>query len=272
MAEGMTIYERLKSQEPGSREGGQATSPQSTTGVDLDLLYGAPERQRVLIIDDEPDTVFLLKEILRGAGFDVIGAMNFNEALKKVADIPPDIILLDLMMPEVDGWETYKYLRQMTKVPVIVVSAKASKEEVVDGLQRGVDDYVTKPFYNAEVVARVRAVLRRADTGEQVRRLFFPAVQLVINLDTKQVSIQNRMIHLTSREFSILVILARHAPSIVNYETIAKEVWGEDTPNARKRIKYLIYLLRRKLEDDPDHPRLILNIEGVGYQLQTEVH
>ncbi len=243
----------------------------SSTGVDLDLLYGAPERQRVLIIDDEPDTVFLLKEILRSAGFDVIGALGFNEALKKVADLPPDIILLDLMMPDIDGWETYKYLRQMTKAPVIIVSAKASKDDVVDGLQRGVDDYVTKPFYNAEVVARVRAVLRRSDTSEQIRRLFFPEIQLVINLDTKQVSVQNRMIHLTSREFAILVILAKHAPGIVNYETIAKEVWGEDTANARKRIKYLIYLLRRKLEENPDRPRLIMNIEGVGYQLQTEI-
>ncbi len=254
--------------DPSSPQGTVSSLP--TSGVDLDLLYEVPERQRVLIVDDEADTVYLLKEILRAAGFDVIGASGFHEALKKAKDIPPDIILLDLMMPEMDGWETYRFLRQMTKAPVIVVSAKATKEEVVDGLQRGVDDYVVKPFYNAEVIARVKTVLRRSESPEQIRRLFFPDVELAINLSTKQVSIRNQGSHLTSREFSILVLMAKEAPGVISYETIAKEVWGEDTPNARKRIKYLIYLLRQKLEENPDHPRLIVNVEGVGYKLQTE--
>ena len=203
------------------------------------------------------------------AGFDVIGASNASEALKKCADIPPDIILLDLMMPEMDGWQTFEYLREMTAAPVIIVSAKGSKEDIVQGLQVGVDDYVTKPFFNAEVIARVKAVLRRSKAPEHKTTLVFPSIPLIINLETMEVSIRNRPVHLTIKEFAVLAVLAKHAPKTVHYETLANEVWGEDSPLARKRLKYLIYLLRRKLEKDPANPALILNNEAYGYKLQT---
>ena len=164
-------------------------SPASASrGIDLDLIYGMANRSRVLIIDDDPDMVGLLKEILRTAGFDVVGALGCREALKKCTDFPPSLIMLDLMMPEIDGWQTFSSLREVTSAPVIVVSAITNKEEVVHGLQIGADDYVTKPFFNAEIVARVNSVLRRAKSSELPDRYSFPEFNLVINIDTKEVS------------------------------------------------------------------------------------
>jgi DNA-binding response OmpR family regulator len=183
----------------------------------------------------------------------------------------PDIILLDLMMPETDGWQTYQYLREITNAPVIIVSARANKEDVVLGLQIGVDDYVTKPFFNDEVVARVRAVLRRARPSEHRSNLVFPHISLTINLETQEVSIRSQSVHLTSKEFAVLSTLAKNAPKNVPYEALSKEIWGEDSPQARKRLKYLIYLLRRKLENDPANPGLIINNEAIGYKLQTNL-
>jgi DNA-binding response OmpR family regulator len=130
-------------------------------GADLDEFY-ASERSRILVVEDDQDTAFLLKQILRHAGFDVLSAMNGKEALSKVNLSFPDLVLLDLMMPDMDGWETIDRLRQVTSTPVIVLTALANKENIVSCLQRGADDYMTKPFYKAEVIARVNAVLRRS--------------------------------------------------------------------------------------------------------------
>lgn len=240
-------------------------------GVDLDAIYMRPQRQRILIVDDDPDTIQLLKEILRNEGFDVYGALSRDEALQKSAEMPPNLVLLDLMMPDFDGWNTYDHLRQITNAPVIVISAKDSKEDIVRGLQLGIDDYLTKPFFNAEVVARVRTVLRRSSGSEPVDRLVFPDIDLVIDRANQEVFFHSRSLHLSRREFAILVSLAVHAPRSVSNETIAREVWGEDTPEARRRIKYLIYLLRKKIEKKPAEPQLILNNESYGYRLQSQI-
>ncbi|MEN4100864.1 MAG: response regulator, partial [Anaerolineaceae bacterium] len=129
-------------------ENHQYFMPGISAGIDLDEVDA--DRQRVLVVEDEMDTIFLLKQILRIAGFNVMSASSGQEALKKIIDHKPDLVLLDLMMPEMDGWETLAHLSQMTDVPVIIVSAISAKSEIVRGLTTGVDDYVTKPFYNAE--------------------------------------------------------------------------------------------------------------------------
>ena len=238
-------------------------------GIDLDQV-DAVDRHRVLVVEDELDTIFLLKQILRIAGFNVVSASSGNEALKKVVDYQPDIVLLDLMMPEMDGWQTFEYLRQMTEVPVIIVSALGTKEEVVSGLKQGVDDYISKPFYNKEVVERVKAVLRRSQNSQEISRLVFPQIDLIVDLMTQEVILVGERIRLTPKEFSVLSILAKHAPAIVSYETISDSVWGEDSPDVRKRTKYLIYLLRRKFEKAVSKANLILNVDRIGYKLQTE--
>jgi DNA-binding response OmpR family regulator len=242
--------------------------PAGGTGIDLDEIDA--ERQRVLVVEDEPDTVFLLKQILRIAGFNVMSAMSGQDALKKVVEHKPDLVLLDLMMPEMDGWETLNHLRQMTDVPVIIVSAVSGKNEVVKGLVSGVDDYVTKPFYNAEVVARVKAVLRRSGKPQEVSRLVFPQVDLVVDLLAQEVTFKGHEVRLTPKEFSVLSVLSKHAPAIVSYQSISQAVWGEDSNDVRKRTKYLVYLLRRKFETIEEGSNLILNVDRLGYKLQTE--
>lgn len=237
-------------------------------GVDLDEVY-ASERNSVLVIEDDQDTIVLLKHVLRGAGFNVMGAFSGAEALRKCAEIKPDLIILDLMMPDMDGWETFRYLRQMCDTPVMVVSAAGDKEDVVRALRMGVDDYVTKPFFNAEVVARAQAVLRRYGRAEEVSRLVFPEVDLVIDFQTQKVLLKNHSVQLTNKEFSVLAVMARSAPEVVNYQTIAQQVWGMDTPDVRKRIKYLVYIIRRKfLNFDPER-ELISNVDRLGYKMNT---
>lgn len=238
-------------------------------GRDLDDQLSI-ERQRVLVVEDEPDTVQLLKSILRMAGFDVLSAVNGLEAVRKFQSLAPDLVLLDLMMPEMDGWETLEHLRKLSDVPVIILSALGGKDEVVRALQDGVDDYLVKPFHNAEVVARIRTVMRRAGKPRPLTRLSFPTVQLTIDLESQEVNYCGKVIHLTPKEFAVLAVLAKNAPAIVGYTRISEAVWGEDSEDARKRTKYLIYLLRRKFEDAGGVGDLILNIDRLGYKLQTE--
>jgi len=238
-------------------------------GVDLDQVDGT-ERQRILVIDDEVDTTYLLKQILRIAGYNVLSANNGQEAIKKTMEYSPNLILLDIMMPDMNGWETYEYLKKMTNVPIIIISAMSTKENVVEGLRQGVDDYIPKPFYNAEVVERVRAVLRRTDQPREITKLVFPEINLSIDLINQEVELVGSNIRLTPKEFAVLSVLAKNAPGIVPYEKISTVVWGEDSADVRKRTKYLIYLLRRKFEKLSPRSQIILNVDRLGYKLQTE--
>ena len=256
-------------QEPGSRAYGSPDKGAEILGMDLDDLPSSPDRRRVLIIDDDPDMVQLLKLTVRSAGMDVTGALNASDALAKCVRHPPDILLLDLMMPEVDGWETLKRLRQVTNAPVVVVSAKATKEDVVEGLDTGADDYITKPFYPPEVVSRVRAVLRRTRSLRPAAKLSFPEIQLALDISARQVECRGRSVDLSAKEFAVLSVLARSAPKPVRYETIAVEVWGEYEPKIRKRIKWIVHNLRRKLGTESSPSELIDNKVGFGYQLNT---
>jgi DNA-binding response OmpR family regulator len=239
------------------------------SGIDLDEAKSA-NRKTILVVEDDPDTVMLLKQILRLAGFDVLGAFNGYEAIQKAAEAKPDLVLLDLMMPDMDGWQTFQHLRQNTDVPIIIVSAIHNKDEVVRALRMGVDDYLTKPFVNAEVVARVQAVLRRARPTHQPDRLAFPHSNLIIDFSTQEVVLNKNSIQLTGKEFAILALLARSAPDVVQYQTIAEGVWGSDGPQVRNRIKYLVYLLRQKLELASGTPDIIQNIDRLGYKLKVE--
>ena len=253
--------------ENASRSQSDGEDIDDTLGVDLDTLHGTQVRTRVLIIDDDPDTVQLLKMTLRAAGMDVAGALNANEALEKCIRHPPDILLLDLMMPEVDGWETLKRLRKVTDAPVVIVSAKETREEIIDGLDTGADDYVTKPFYPPEIVSRLKAVLRRAGPSRPVMVLSFPQTELTLDLSTHQVELHGRSIDLTTKEFDVLSVLARNAPKPVRYEDIAVEVWGEYEAKIRKRIKWIVHNLRQKMMKKPGDSELIQNRPGFGYRL-----
>ncbi|MBK5108870.1 MAG: response regulator transcription factor [Anaerolineales bacterium] len=241
----------------------------SQKGVDLDTIQARSSARRALIIDDDPDTVDLIKIIFRNAGMDVVGAFSGKEAIQKCSDSVPSVILLDLMMPDMDGWETYDSIRQMTNAPVIVVSADTKKENVVRGLNTGFDDYVTKPFFPPELVARVNTVLRRAGSSQQVARRVYPEIDMTIDFESHEVNLRGEEVQLSSREFALLEVLAKKAPRLVRYEEIATKIWDKDNYKVRNRIKYLIYLLRQKIEIDPNDPQLVINREGLGYQLDT---
>lgn len=240
----------------------------SGTGIDLDDV-DAMGRQRVMVVEDEGDTVFLLKNILRMAGYNVMSATSGEEALQKIALHEPDLILLDIMMPVMDGWETFEYIKKMTAAPVIFISALSSKEHVIKGLRAGVDDYITKPFHNEEVVERARAVLRRAGRIKEINRFVFPKIQMIVDIKSQQVQLAEMHIHLTAKEFAVLSVLAKHAPQVVKYQTISESVWGTDSTEARKRAKYLVYLLRRKFSAVLPDQELIQNVDRLGYRLNS---
>lgn len=239
-------------------------------GIDLDLAQEAHKRLTALIIDDEPDTVRMMKLVLMQAGMDVVGANSGLDAIEKCPHTQPDVILLDLMMPEMDGFETFRFLRNITNAPVLIVSAKTQKEDIVDGLKFGADDYLTKPFYPAELVARINTVVKRSRYVEPIAVYSFPNLQLSIDIESREVKLRGESFLLPRVEFEVLQVLARFAPKLVTKEVIAHEVWGEDSDKIQKRIKYFIHILRRKLEADPHSPRMIISREGLGYRLATD--
>lgn len=239
-------------------------------GVDLDQLQ-TKDRPRVLVIDDEPDTVVLLKHVFQREGFDVSGALSGKEGLAKLPEVNPSLILLDLMMPDLDGWQTFEELHRISDIPVIVVSALGQTDNVVKALQMGVDDYLIKPFNNAEVIARSRSVLRRAGTQKEVKRMVFPDVELVVDLETQEIYYKGKRIQLTGKMYEVLLMLAKGAPRVVTYNDLTMQIWGESSLPVRNRLKYLVYLLRQELEKvDSDHP-IIKNVDRLGYKLLTEL-
>jgi two-component system KDP operon response regulator KdpE len=242
----------------------------TNAGLDLDAVQELGSQRVVMVVEDDPDTLNLLKLTLRRAGMNVVGATDGKQAIRKWMDTNPNIVLLDLMMPEMDGWETLGQLRAITDAPIIILSALSQKENVVRGLKQGADDYVAKPFVGDEVVARIEAAMRRSGPNKPVSTLVFPDQGLSIDLETHQVTLRDQLIDLTPREFAVLEILAHQHPKPVSYEMLAKEVWGEDNDKIRERIKWIVYLLRQKIEKDPSRPELILNKTRFGYQLASE--
>lgn len=245
-------------------------NPKIFSGLDLDALENTGSRHKALIVDDEGDTVHLLKSVLMNAGMDVTGAATGENALEKAPRVWPDIILLDLMMPDMDGWETFSRLRKITKAPIVFISAKNQKEDVVKGLQFGADDYISKPFHPAELVARVNTIIQRNHIEKPAISFDFPKINLHIDLETREAIIREKSVYIPAKELNVLTVLAKNPSKWVTNRTIALEVWGDDSAKVIKRIKYLIFLLRRELEVDSSNPRLILSRESLGYKLDIE--
>lgn len=239
-------------------------------GIDLDMVKESHKRLTAMIIDDEPETVRMMKFILMEAGMDVVGASSGLDAIDICPHTQPDVILLDLMMPEMDGYEAFRYLRNITNAPVLIVSAKAQKEDIVNGLVFGADDYLTKPFFPAELVARVNNIVKRSKYVKPITAYSFPNIHLTIDIESREVNLRGETFLLPRVEFEVLLVLAKFAPKIVTKEVIAHEVWGEDSDKIQKRIKYFIHIIRRKLEIDPHAPRIIISREGLGYRLDTD--
>lgn len=222
--------------------------------------------EKILVIDDEETTVELLRMLMEKRGFEVIKAFSAEEGLRKAYRHQPDIVLLDIMMPDMDGWDVCKRLREMSDVPIIFLTARSEGKDIVRGLEMGADDYVIKPYDNEELIARVRAHLRRSPKPNMSEELVFNGGEFRINFMNREVRVRNETKHLTPKEFNLLGVLVRNAGRVVPRTELVTEAWGEEYGDAIDSLKLYIHYLRQKLESDPERPEYILTSRGVGYR------
>ena len=227
-------------------------------------------RQRVLVVDDEPQILRFLKPSLGAAGYDVVTAANGAEALKAAATLAPDVILLDLGLPDVDGKDVIAQLRTWSKVPIVVLSARDREAEKIAALDLGADDYVNKPFGIGELLARVRAALRHAGTTIQGDGRIAVG-ELAIDVPAHKVTLAGRSIRLTPKEFELLAVLASHAGKVVTHRQILTAVWGPAHAEDMQYLRVFVGQLRQKLKHSADTPDLIQTEPGIGYRLSAEI-
>lgn len=220
----------------------------------------------ILVIDDEETTVQLIAILLERRGYEVIKAFRADDGLRKAYRYQPDLVLLDIMMPDMDGWEVCKRLREMSDVPIIFLTARGEVRDVVRGLEMGADDYIVKPYDNDELVARVRAHLRRSPRPNMSEELVFNGGDFRVNFMNREVRVRSEVKHLTPKEFNLLGVLVRNAGRVVTRNELVTEAWGEEYADAIDSLKLYIHYLRQKLESNPDKPEYILTLRGVGYR------
>jgi two-component system KDP operon response regulator KdpE len=221
---------------------------------------------RVLVVDDEPQIVRGLKIILRSAGYAVEAAETVSEALAALAARPPDALVLDLVLPDGEGVAVCRDVRRWSQLPILVLSAVGDEREKVRALDAGADDYVTKPFGSDELLARLRALMRRsAGPGAT------PVIELgglTIDLADRSVSRDGARVHLTPIEFDLLGVLAQHRGRLVTHRQLLREVWGPEYGSETHYLRVHVAHIRRKLEPDPARPRYVITEPGVGYRLR----
>jgi len=225
--------------------------------------------QTILVVDDEPKLLDLVRTILEKEGFAVIEAHNGYEAVERVRNALPDLVLLDVMMPEMDGFEALREIRLASNAPVIMLTVQASEADKVHGLELGADDYVAKPFDHRELVSRVKAMLRRAampstmsKSDDQVRI----DDRLDIDFDKREVIVSGKRQKLRPLEHRLLYHLVSNAGKLLSHENLLTKVWGREYRDDEQLLRLYITYLRQKIEPDPSHPRYILNERGLGYR------
>ncbi|MEQ7262839.1 response regulator YycF [Enterococcus hirae] len=230
--------------------------------------------KKILVVDDEKPISDIVKFNLAKEGYDVYTAYDGEEALEKVTEVEPDLILLDLMLPKMDGLEVARELRKTYDMPIIMVTAKDSEIDKVLGLELGADDYVTKPFSNRELVARVKANLRRGATATKEVEEIAPSElvigDLTIHPDAYMVTKRGETIELTHREFELLFYLAKHIGQVMTREHLLQTVWGYDYFGDVRTVDVTVRRLREKIEDNPSHPNYLVTRRGVGYYLRNQ--
>lgn len=224
--------------------------------------------ERILVVEDEPRVVRLVSEILRAVGFQLLLASNGQQALELVALERPDLVLLDLMLPgELDGYEVCRRIREFSTVAIIMLTARAQERDLLRGFEMGADDYLTKPFSAKELVARVKAVLRRSQRPEETSIATWTCGNWEINFAQHRVTVGGQAVALTRTEYALLRELALNANRVMTHHDLLTRVWG---PEYRDDVDYLrtyVRHLRRKLEADPAQPRTLVTLAGTGYML-----
>jgi DNA-binding response OmpR family regulator len=231
-------------------------------------MQDSPIRDRkILVVDDEERMVRFIRLNLEHDGFRVIEAFNGTQAINKVRSGLPDLILLDVMMPDIDGFEVLRIIREVSSVPVIMLTAKGEEDDRVRGLELGADDYITKPFSPRELVSRVRAVLRRTEmTAGGTHGLIEVDSRLKIDFDRREVWVDDKLVQLRPTEYRLLYHLVQNAGWVVSHDQLLSKVWGYEYRDEPHYVRLYINYLRKKLEKDPSNPKYILTERGVGYR------
>jgi two-component system alkaline phosphatase synthesis response regulator PhoP len=223
--------------------------------------------KQILIVDDEPQIVRVLKGYLETAGFQVITASDGTEAIAAFRHESPDLVVLDLMLPEVDGLDVARAIRRQGDVPIIMLTARVEETDRLIGLELGADDYVTKPFSPREVVARVRAVLRRTERTEPAPRTLKEG-DIVLDPDKRQVTVRGRSVELTPTEFDLLAVLMETPGRVFSRMQLLDKVQGYAYEGYERTVDAHVKNLRQKIEEDPKQPRVILTVYGLGYKFR----
>lgn len=221
---------------------------------------------KLLVIEDDATLNQLLTKTLERKGFEVLSAMHGKQGLRLAYQSHPDLVILDVMMPEIDGWQVCERLREVSDVPIILLTAKVSQDDVLRGLELGADDYIKKPFNLGELELRIKAILRRTNAEQQEFASFYEDSTLRINLDRRQILRRGEPVHLTPTEFRLLSYLVRNKGHVVPREELLTEVWGPEYVDDTSCLSLYIRYLRSKLEDDPGDPKYIRTEWGVGYR------
>jgi len=225
-------------------------------------------QHRILVVDDEPNILATMQPLLKGQGYEVTSAMSGRAALAALQHEVPDVIVLDLGLPDMDGVDVCRQMRETTAVPILVLSARGAEGDKVAALDAGADDYVTKPFGAEELLARVRVALRRTDglaISGVIRR-----GDLAIDLDRRRVTRGNDELRLTPKELELLLFLAQHPGRVLTHRAILKAIWGPNAVDQPEHLRVLVNSLRRKLERDPARPQYITTEPWVGYRFAEE--
>ena len=225
---------------------------------------------KVMVVDDEPQARRLLRTALISHGFEVTDARSGEDALESLRHESPDVILLDLKMPGIDGFETCRQIRERSDLPIMIVSGAKTEQEKVKALEIGADDYLTKPFGVEELVARIHAVTRRPHIGTDTRIMRLDSVE--IDLESHEVKRGDTVSHLTFKEFRLLHYLVQNAGRVVSHRRLLQAVWGPDYGNEVEYLRVFINQLRKKIEPDPSHPKYILTEPSSGYRFVPSVN
>ncbi len=228
-----------------------------------------PETGRVLIVDDEEQFAAALELILRQADFEVDLAADGLSGLRRAFQTKPDVVLVDIMMPRMDGWELCRRLRDVSEVPIVVISALGREQDIVKALELGADDYLVKPFGPAELLARVRALLRRAAVRKEEPNQLLRFGNVLVDIKRARAFKAGKELTLTPTERELLMLLAKAAGRVLPHTYIMRQVWGAEDAEALSNLRLYIRYLREKLEDDPDSPALITTDWGIGYRMRS---
>lgn len=223
--------------------------------------------RRILVVDDEERMVRFIRLNLEHDGFQVVEAFTGQQAMDRLRETLPDLVLLDVMLPDIDGFEVLRLIRESNDVPVIMLTAKSEEEERIHGLELGADDYVTKPFSPRELVSRVRAVLRRTDAARgDATGLIEVDDRLKIDFDRREVWVDGKLVKLRPTEYRLLYHLVQNAGWVVSHDQILAKVWGYEYRDEPHYVRLYVNYLRQKLEEDSSNPKYILTERGVGYR------